>query len=209
VQPDADRVRRILKGDPVEFRHLFDEFFPRLYRSAVARLDGDSEAATEVVQATFCKAIEKLDGYRGEAALYSWFHAICHNQLVDYCRRMNRDARVLTKLEDSAHARAVLDALAGPASEQPEVIADGRELRGIVQTVLDYMPERQACALEMKYVDSLPVAEIGQRLGIGTKAAESLLSRAREKFRDAMVELLDVQTRDQLRMAANGGQDHE
>jgi DNA-directed RNA polymerase specialized sigma24 family protein len=37
----------------------------------------------------------------------------------------------------------------------------------------------------LKYVEGLSVMEIAQRLGVGTKAAESLLTRARTAFRDA------------------------
>ena len=44
--------------------------------------------------------------------------------------------------------------------------------------------------LEWKYVDGLPVQEIAQRLAIGPKAAESLLTRAREAFRAAMLEMV-------------------
>ena len=42
-----------------------------------------------------------------------------------------------------------------------------------------------ADALEWKYIDEIPVQEIAARLGLGAKAAESLLTRARHAFRDA------------------------
>jgi DNA-directed RNA polymerase specialized sigma24 family protein len=49
---------------------------------------------------------------------------------------------------------------------------------------MDSLPSAQADALEWKYIDGLTVAEIGERLGRGRKAAESLLNRARGSFRD-------------------------
>ena len=55
----------------------------------------------------------------------------------------------------------------------------------IVQRVLDHLPPRYATVLEWKYVDELSVQEIASRLGLGLKAAESLLTRARRAFRDA------------------------
>jgi DNA-directed RNA polymerase specialized sigma24 family protein len=64
-------VRRVLDGDRAAFRQLFDRFFPRLYRFAVARVGGDREVARDIVQQTFCNAIEGLDGFRGEATLYT------------------------------------------------------------------------------------------------------------------------------------------
>jgi RNA polymerase sigma-70 factor (ECF subfamily) len=70
VHTDLAVARRILAGDKDAFRSMFDRFFPRLYRFAIARLDGDHEAARDVVQLTFCRGIEHLDGYRGEAATF-------------------------------------------------------------------------------------------------------------------------------------------
>jgi RNA polymerase sigma-70 factor, ECF subfamily len=54
-----------------------------------------------------------------------------------------------------------------------------------VQAILDRLPARYGDALEWKYVEGLSVMEIAERLGVGAKAAESLLTRARTAFRDA------------------------
>jgi len=40
--------------------------------------------------------------------------------------------------------------------------------------------------LEWKYIDGCPVKAIAERLGVSDKAAESLLTRAREAFRAAI-----------------------
>ena len=57
----------------------------------------------------------------------------------------------------------------------------------LVQRVLDHLPSHYADALEWKYIDEVSVQEIAQRLGVGAKAAESLLTRARRAFRDALL----------------------
>jgi RNA polymerase sigma-70 factor (ECF subfamily) len=54
--------------------------------------------------------------------------------------------------------------------------------RRVHQTVSE-LPIRYAQALTWKYSDGLPVTEIALRLGVSAKAAESLLTRAREAFR--------------------------
>jgi DNA-directed RNA polymerase specialized sigma24 family protein len=54
---------------------------------------------------------------------------------------------------------------------------------------MDSLPSVYADTLEWKYIDGLSVAEIGKRLGRGHKAAESLLNRARESFRDGFSSL--------------------
>lgn len=192
VHMDRAVARQILNGDEGAFRRLFDSFFPRLYRFALARLDGDHDAASEIVQQTFCKAIERLDTYRGEAALYTWFCQVCRNTLVDYCRAANRRRGRVVPLEDEPNLRAILEALTAPAAEQPEVGAWQRDVRRLVQATVDTLPERYGEVLEWKYVDGLSVKEIAAQLDLGAKAAESLLTRARSAFREAIVALAEA-----------------
>ena len=187
VHADRTLARRILAGDERAFKALFDEYFPRLYRYAVAHLDGDREAAKDVVQETFSKAIERLDSYRGEAALYGWFCRICHNALVDHCRSRQRGGRTISMIEDNGEIRSVLDALSAPVSTQPETRAGQRDVRRLVRATLDRLPPRYGDALAWKYVEGLTVREIAERLKLSPKATESLLTRARAAFRDSML----------------------
>lgn len=188
---DLATARQILRGDERAFRELFDRFFPRLYRFALARVDGDHDAASEAVQQTLCKGVARLDTYRGEAALYTWFCQICRHTLIDYQRKARREP-LTQPLEDEAGIRAVLEAIAAPLEAQPEVQAWHSDIRRLVQATMDALPQRYGDVLEWKYVDGLPVADIAARLDIGPKAAESLLNRARGAFREAILAMVDV-----------------
>jgi RNA polymerase sigma-70 factor, ECF subfamily len=189
VNRDKALARRILAGDEQAFRGLFDSYFPRLYRFALARLDGDREAARDVVQQTFCRAIERLDSYRGEAALYAWFCQVCRNVLIDYCRVTRRQVRTVRLVEDEPQVRALLDALAAPDTDQPDLIAWQRDMGRLIQATVDALPERYGQILEWKYVDGLSVRDIAARLQLAEKAAESLLTRARVAFREGILAL--------------------
>ena len=185
--PETDRAlsRLILKGDEHAFRMLFDRFCPRLYRFALARLDGDRDQACEVVQLTFCKAFERLDSWRGESSLYGWFCQICRNCIADVRRRRQRERPPVAVAEDATTIEAVLESLAAPATDEPESRAWRAELVRLIQAALDCLPGHYGDVLEWKYVDGMSVQEIAARLGIGTKAAESSLTRARDAFREA------------------------
>ena len=106
-------------------------------------------------------------------------------------------------LEDQPNARAILESLAAPASDEPETRVWREQLHRIVEATLDSLPGHYGEVLEWKYIDGLSVNEIAARLDLGQKAAESLLTRAREAFRDAIVELFGAA--DAL-MAPDGGQ---
>lgn len=186
---DLATARKVLRGDQAAFRQLFDQYFPRLYRFALSRLNGDADAAGEVVQQTFCRAIEGLDSYRGEAALYTWFCQICNNLVMDFFRRQSQEKRRMVSIEDSPEIQAVLAALTDPDGERGEADLMRRDVTRLVQATLDHLPERYGDVLEWKYVDELPVAEIASRLTLSVKAAESLLGRARQAFREALLAL--------------------
>lgn len=186
VHVDRALARRILGGDEAAFRDLFDRFFPRLYRFALARMPRDPEAARDIVQQTFCQAIERLDTYRGEAALYTWFCQICRNAVADHYRRNSRIASRVVLLEDQPDARAILESFAAPEADEPETGAMREQVHRLVEATLDALPGRYGEALEWKYIDGLSVREIAERLSLGEKAAESLLTRARESFREAI-----------------------
>jgi RNA polymerase sigma-70 factor (ECF subfamily) len=187
LHADYALAKRLLAGDEATFRKLFDEFFPRLYRLALARLDGNREDARDVVQQTFCKAIEHLESYRGEASLYGWMCHICKNTIIDHARQQQRAARQFPPHAAEDTIEAILEAIAAPAVEEPEALAARTDLIGFIQTVLDCLPQRYGDVLEWKYVDELSVNDIAAALSIGPKAAESLLTRAREAFRSAML----------------------
>lgn len=187
VHVDRAVAKKILAGDEQAFRDLFDSYYPRLFRFAVARLNGDRETSADVVQQTFCKAIQRLDSYRGEAALYTWFCQICRNLIVDYCRANHREAQRVVLIEDHANVRAILEALSAPRADQPEVGVWQRDVRRLVQATIDTLPARYGDVLEWKYVDGLSVKEIAERIQVSAKAAESLLTRARTAFREAIV----------------------
>ena len=189
VHVDRAVARRILAGDEAAFQDLFDRFFPRLYRFALVRLDRDAEAARDAVQQTFCNAIERLESYRGEAALYTWFCQICRYVIADQYRRRQRNAERVVLLEDQPNVRAILEALAAPAGDEPDTGAWRQQVHRLVEATLDSLPGHYGEVLEWKYLDGRSVQEIAGRLKLGPKAAESLLTRAREAFRDALTNL--------------------
>ncbi len=187
-QADLALVRRLLAGDEEAFEEFFDRYFRGLYRFAFTRLNNDQDAAEEVAQATICKAIPKLGTYRGEAALFSWLCTFCRHEISALLARRGVAAAQVDLTEDLPEVRAALESLA-TGMEGPDAALGVKELGRLVQVTLDQLPGRYGSALEWKYMEELPVKDIAARLGLSTKAAESLLTRAREAFRDGFTAL--------------------
>ena len=178
---DKARVDRILAGDRAAFREFFDDLFPRLFRFALVRLSYDESAAEEIAQATLCKAIRKLETYHGEAPLFSWLCTFCRHELWS----RNKKDEPLTRIEDSPEMRAAIDSLAAGDEFDPEAGLRREDAIRLVHGTLDNLPSRYGSVLEWKYLRGMTVKEIAARLEVGPKAAESMLTRARDAFRDA------------------------
>jgi RNA polymerase sigma-70 factor (ECF subfamily) len=174
----------MLAGDEASFEEFFSGFFPGLYRFALTRLHGNEDAAEEVAQATLCRAMSKLSTFRGEATLFTWLCTFCRHEIAAYCRRNRWVSRHVDLIEDTPEVRAALESLPSTFGERPEKALDRKEVGRLVQMVLDRLPPRYGDVLEWKYLDELSVKEIASRLGVTAKAAESLLTRSREAFRD-------------------------
>ncbi len=178
---DRELVRRMIAGDQTAFEQFADNYIPPLYRFALRRLDRDRELAREIVQTTLCKAIAKLSTFRGEAALITWLCACCRNEIAAHYRKDNRSIR---EVELPSREVASNDSLMAATVDGPERALLRKENAELVHVVLDSIPPHYGQVLEWKYLDNLSVKEIAGRLTMRPKAAESMLTRARQSFRN-------------------------
>jgi len=172
---DRDLVKRMLSGQEEAFAEFFDGHFPRLYRFALVRVNYDADAAEDVAQTVMCRAVAKLQTYRGEAMLFTWLCTFCRHEIAEWHSRRGRTQPVDLP-EDSPETQAVLESLAAGMGGGPEDELQRKEVARWVQMTLDSLP--------------YPVREIAARLQLSPKAAESLLTRARRAFREAFSALL-------------------
>ncbi len=180
---DRKLVSRLVKGDERAFEFFVDEYYPRLYRFAYPRVGRDTHAAQDVVQNTFANVIRKIGSFRGEAALFTWLCTFCRYEISAYWRQKGRRAPEIELVEDSPHVKAALESL-GALPDATGSRFEKEELARMVWAVLDHLPIHYGNALQWKYIQGFSVREIAARLDSSTKATESLLTRARQAFRD-------------------------
>ena len=90
---------------------------------------------------------------------------------------------MLLPLDDDLEMLGNLEALAADV-DGPDRQFERTEIARFVQLTLDYLPGPYGDVLEWKYIDGLAVADIAARLQSTPKAVESMLTRAREAFRE-------------------------
>jgi RNA polymerase sigma-70 factor (ECF subfamily) len=174
----CDRVWRerglldaVLAGDERAWRAWYGESFPGLYAYALWRCGGLRQHADEVVQETWLAAVRRLrsfDPARGSFA--GWLRAIAANVLRNHFRRERRRAAARPEAQTTA-----------PEEER-------RERAERVAAALAALPGRYEAVLRAKYLEGQAVAAIAAATGDTPKAVESLLSRARQAFRDAYLQ---------------------
>jgi RNA polymerase sigma-70 factor (ECF subfamily) len=195
LSDDQQLIQRMLAGDERAFEAFFNAYFARVYRFALPRLNGDVEAAKEVVQSTLGKAMRSMADFRGESGLFTWICQICRHEVVDHIRARRR-SRHLVLIDDQPDLRKAIESIEAP-EEYDLVKNHGRAETGrLVRAVLDRLPSAYGDALEWKYIEGQTVEVIGERLGIGTTAAQSLLARARGAFREALEQVFGAEAAD-------------
>src|SRR5882762_8500561 len=97
VEPSGRRderalIARVIDGDRVAARDLYDAHAPRVHRLAF-RLTGDEESARELTQDTFIRAFAQLARFRGESAFSTWLHRVTLSVASNSRRKERRRER--------------------------------------------------------------------------------------------------------------------
>ena len=192
IVQDKSLATRVASGDQAAFDSFFKEYFPRLFRFTFSRANNDPDLAEEIVQRTMCIVVRKMGTYRGEALLFSWLCQICRNEAAALFKERRIEMSDDLPIEDHPAVQAALESMV-TNDGRPESAHRRGEIAHFVKTTLEYLPANYATALEMKYIQGCSVAEIADRLNIGAKAAESVLSRARAAFKDGFKSLWDFE----------------
>jgi RNA polymerase sigma-70 factor (ECF subfamily) len=171
---DADLLLAARRGDAEAWRTLHQRYLPAVWRQAYA-LVADVHAAEDITSETMLALLRGIDRVDAEAPkIAGWLAAVVRFKAADYQRTVIRARQKLNFVATTA---------AEGESASPSAPLEVAETREAVLSVLDQLPERQRTVLEWKYLDSLGVREIADRLGETEKAVEAVLYRARREFR--------------------------
>jgi len=171
---DRELVARVRAGDGAAERALYDRHVDRVYRLAF-RLAGDDDLAREFTQETFIRAFERLDTFRGDAALATWLHSIATSVALNGLRKVKRFRQRETDLDDAT----------GVVGTQRSAEPD---LKRRLTQAIDALPIGYRTVFLMHDVEGYTHQEIGAALGVETGTSKAQLSRARAKLREALAD---------------------
>ncbi len=173
-------VRRLVAMDEQAWAAFCRECSPPLLRFVQLSFRCGPEQAEEVVQMTFVRCVRSIGTFdSAKGRLLGWLKVVARNEAHTCLRPSGRPA-----LDDpSGHAAGWLMERIDRSPLPDEALAR-QDVQLLVAETLALMNGRQRDVLVAKYVEGLKVAEIAARMNASEKAVESLLSRARESFRE-------------------------
>ena len=192
---DHGLLARAVAGDDRAFAALVDPYQRSVFRHCY-RMLGSGVDAEDATQDTLERAWRKLATYDGSGPFPAWLQRIATNVCLDGLRARR------TRIDPAGYGppaapgtvpgspdpeltwvEPVSDAdLHGMADPQDEVVRR-EEISLAFVAALQRLAPRQRAALLLHDVLAFSHAEVGEVLGVGTTAVNSLLSRARESVR--------------------------
>jgi RNA polymerase sigma-70 factor (ECF subfamily) len=165
------------KGDSRAFRAIMQRNNLRLYRVARSVL-GDDREVEDVLQEAYVRAFAGLADFRGQASLSTWLTRIVLNEALGRVRKqrptVSLEAVEGTMIDDDS---AVIPF---PLSAQadPERAAARREIRGLLERLIDDLPEQFRVVFVMRAVEEMSVEETARTLQLQPETVRTRLHRA-------------------------------
>ena len=183
---DSEIIAAVRAGDSDAFAALVERYQRTLYYFVVGKVADDTEAK-DIVQKTFVVAFQNLEGFRVGESVFPWLKGIALNHCRNEWRRYQSQARLAGRLLEEKRAELEL------ASFDIRPDEDDRRLAALRQCLEQLSPHEQT-VVELRFVQELPLAAIGEQLGRGAEAARLFLYRIRQRLADCVKKRLSLET---------------
>jgi RNA polymerase sigma factor (sigma-70 family) len=167
-------IKDAQSGSELAWKELFHMNFEAIYQFSLNLVCGRVDMAEEVTQQVFMTAAARIGRFKPHMGTFrAWLMGIAKNKAKKISLKEKMQAKLISHvLENNQTA----------AAQYPETF---------VYEVLAKLPTNYRAVLEEKYLKGRKVDEIAQANHSTTKAIESLLGRARDKFAQVSKEMKD------------------
>lgn len=175
-ESDESLMGRVQRGDHQAFSGLVTRHTNMFYAAAY-RMCGHEQEAEDIVQDAFLKLWNKPEVWNENkgAKFTTWFYRVVTNQALDYMRRRKKTA-----------GSEALDLMPDENLRADEVLAEKQEGYE-VERAIQALSDRQKVALNLCFYEGLSNKDAAKVMGVGVKALESLLMRAKQGLKDELL----------------------
>ena len=146
--------------------------------TTAARLVGEDQHAEDIAQEVFLKAYESFDQLRASPTAGGWLKTVARNLALNHIFRYRKRWRFFSEFrrEDQDDDEPDVE-FALP--DDPTADVDAELRRGLVETALKALPDRQRLPLVLYHFEELSYEEIAAQLGVSLAKVKTDIFRAR------------------------------
>jgi len=188
-ESDLVLVRRVQRGDKSAFDLLVRKYQHKVVKLVLRYVRNPAEAE-DIAQEAFIKAYRALPQFRGDSAFYTWMYRIAINTAKNSLASRDRSPiRYDLDLTDPEESHSVQSRLQDP--DTPEGMALTEEIRLIVNSAIDALPEELKTAIVLRELDGLSYEEIAAAMECPVGTVRSRIFRAREAIDKRLREVFE------------------
>ena len=177
-------LQALKSGERAEFARLVDLTTPAIYRLALKML-GDAQDAEDVLQNTYLKALQSLDGFEGRSSVMTWLYRIAVNEALMLIRRRRPQVQIAEDpVNDSDDLPAPLQLTDWCCLPETELLS--AESKAALDKAIQTLPERLRVVFLLRDIEGLSIQETMDALGLSETAVKSRLLRARLHLREQL-----------------------
>ncbi|MDE7123613.1 MAG: sigma-70 family RNA polymerase sigma factor [Alistipes sp.] len=169
VQVVSDRtlLNLYLSGDRSAISRLIDRHSRRV-RDYIRMMVKDRDAAEDIFQETFIKAVRVIDEgrYADNGKFLSWVLRIAHNQVIDYFRARRQDQSV----NETEAGYDVLGSLRFAEGTVEDALVC-EQIESDIRALVELLPDEQREVVMMRYFSGLSFKEIAEQTDVSINTA--------------------------------------
>jgi len=177
LQEEKDFIKELLNPETqnVAFQNLVQRYQKPLYNH-IRNIVLNHDDTDDVLQNTFIKVFQYLNGFKGDSKLFSWMYRIATNEAITF---INQKAKRNGTTSEAMQTRIV-------ENLQADVYFDGNEVQIKLQKAILLLPEKQQLVFKMKYFQELKYEEISEIVGTSVGALKASYHIAVKKIEEFM-----------------------
>lgn len=144
------------------FNLIVKRYQSRLY-SHIRKMVIDHDDANDLLQNTFIKVWNNLEGFREDSQLFTWLYRIATNECLTFLK--NKKKRFFLNINDVEHE------LSAKLDNSAPLNADVLQLK--LQQAILTLPEKQRLVFNLRYFDEMKYEEMSEILGTSVGALKA------------------------------------
>jgi RNA polymerase sigma-70 factor, ECF subfamily len=184
-EKEAALIEQARAGSKIAFAELIQPYAKRIYALAYQKLKHQQEAE-DVTQETWLRAFVHLRRFNRDRPL--WLYRIAINLCIDRIRKRKADFYLDSPCgkegEGDWYHRIPGDDLT------PEETLLSQELHGEIHQALSQLPHNYRTVMMLRYMNQLPLAEIGRILHLPVTTVKTRVHRGRKALRNRLASSL-------------------